>query len=147
MLAAWINLCPNQRTSVPFATPSIHSISISCGVFSIFYTRACLFLPLQSSTFAQFVLTASDGTSDTRYEKTIQIEDVNDVTPRFTQLRYQTHLPEVLAFCWQVWTGVIHTLIMYSHDKDSLAILLWNVIYIVSQVRCVFTISIYIKCD
>lgn len=137
MLAAWINLCPNRRTSVPFATPSIHSISISCGVFSIFYTRACLFLPLQSSTFAQFVLTASDGTSDTRYEKTIQIEDVNDVSPRFTQLRYQTHLPEVLAFCWQVWTGVIHTLIMSSHPVMKCHI------YSVSSTMCFHYIYIY----
>jgi len=50
----------------------------------------------QASTTAEFVLTVADGDqSATTYRKVITVTDVNDVQPKFSQLRYKTHLREV----------------------------------------------------
>lgn len=56
----------------------------------------CIVLTVyKASTTASFVLTVSDGVSETVYRQEVAIDDVNDEQPEFSRLRYQRHIREV----------------------------------------------------
>ncbi|KAF6041176.1 hypothetical protein EB796_000514 [Bugula neritina] len=70
-------------------------------------------LNFEASTTAEFVLTVADGDqSATTYRKVITVTDVNDVQPKFSQLRYKTHLSEDTAVGSVVFSDI------YVSDAD-----------------------------
>ncbi|XP_067945562.1 cadherin-87A-like [Watersipora subatra] len=89
----------NVTLSDPDSPLSALTMRIDSNTFkfrSVIDNEIILFksLNFEASTTASFVLTVSDGESDTPYVIDVAIDDVNDVQPRFTQLRYQKHIPE-----------------------------------------------------